>query len=281
MAATEFKLSHRGLSLHAYHWPATVPSKGVAIGIVHGLGEHGGRYTNVAAYFCAHGYEVFAFDHQGHGQSEGGKGTIQSWESFVSELNTFRAAIDGALDSPHELILWGHSMGALILLDYLVTSPDAATLCGAVVTSPPLKLGSPPNKLLISLAGLAASLLPKLTKSNELKPEEISHDSEVVKRYVSDPLNHDRVSMLLGFEMLEAPKRLLGKKHTVPVPLLLMHGEADRICDVNGSKQFVEAALGDVHLHIWPGLLHETHNEPEQVDVFAYAKTWIESVHQI
>ena len=289
MTATEFKLSHLGLALHAYHWSASAPSNGKVIGIVHGLGEHGGRYTNVASYFTALGYEVFAFDHQGHGQSEGAKGTIQSWDSFVSEINTFRSAIEGALDAPHELILWGHSLGALIVLDYLVTRPEAETLAAAVVTSPPLKLGSPPPKLLIRLASLAASLAPNLTKSNELNAEDLSHDAEVVKNYVVDPLNHDRVSMLLGYEMLEVGKQLLSpsgrsagllaKPIAIPVPMLLMHGDADRICDIAGSRQFAKAALGKVDLHEWPGLFHETHNEPSQSDVFAYAKTWLDALN--
>jgi len=278
MAVTQFRLSHAGLSLHAYHWPAIAPSKRKAIGIIHGLGEHGGRYANVAAYFCAQGYEVFAFDHQGHGQSEGAKGTIESWESFVSEINTFRSAIEGALDSPHELILWGHSMGALVLLDYLVSRPEASTLHGAVVTSPPLKLGNPPPALLRNLASIAASLVPTLTKSNELDASDLSHDEEVVRLYKSDPHNHDRVSMLLGYEMLEAPKRLLAAPQAIPVPMLLMHGDADQICDVAGTQEFAKAAKGEVHLQIWPGLFHETHNEPSQLDVFAYAKTWIEKL---
>lgn len=278
MAATEFSLSHLGLSLHAYHWPATAAPNGKAIGIIHGLGEHGGRYGHVAAFFNAAGFEVFAFDHQGHGRSDGAKGTIQSWESFVSEINTFRAAIEGALDTPHDLFLWGHSMGGLVLLDYLVSQEAASTLAGAVVTSPPLKLGSPPSKILMRLASVAASLAPTLTKSNELKPADLSHDPAVVEAYVTDPNNHDRVSMLLGYEMLEAPKRLLGQPCGVSVPTLFMHGDADRICDVEGTKQFVKAAVGDVQLRIWPGLYHETHNEPEQLDVLAYAKTWIDSL---
>jgi len=276
MAATEFSLSHLGLSLHAYHWPATTAANGKAIGIIHGLGEHGGRYTRVAEYFNKHGFEVFAFDHQGHGRSDGAKGAIQSWDSLVSEINTFRSAINGALNTPHELILWGHSMGALLLLEYLVSQSEASTLTGAVVTSPPLKLGSPPPKILTRLASVAASMVPTLTKSNELIAEELSHDPAVVEAYVSDPNNHNRVSMLLGHELLNAPKRLLAQSQSLPVPTLFMHGDADRICDVEGTKQFVKAAIGDVQLRIWPGLYHETHNELMYLDVLAYAKTWID-----
>lgn len=286
MLATEFSLLHLGLSLHAYHWPATGSPHGKAIGIIHGLGEHGGRYANVAAYFCAQGYEVFAFDHQGHGQSEGAKGTIQSWESFVLQINTFRSAIEGALDTPHELILWGHSMGALVLLDYLVSRPEASTLHGAVVTSPPLKLGNPPPSIIANFASLAALIAPRFTKSNELNAEDLSHDPTVVRDYTIDPNNHDRVSMLLGYEMLargdqflsSAGGGILSQPLNIPVPMLLMHGDADRICDIDGSRQFVKAAVGEVTFKEWPGLFHETHNEPSQLDVFAFAKTWIEKL---
>ena len=279
MTATEFKLSHLGLALHAYHWSATTPSNGKVIGIIHGLGEHGGRYVNVASYFSALGYEVFAFDHQGHGQSEGAKGTIQSWESFVSEISTFRAAIEGALDTPHKLILWGHSMGALVLLDYLSSRDEAETLTAAVVTSPPLKLGNPPPKILKSLASVVASIAPKLTKSNELKASDLSHDAQVVTSYQADPHNHDRVSMLLGYHMLDTANRLLAQPQSIPVPMLLMHGDADRICDISGSRQFANAVVGNVLLHEWPGLYHETHNEPTQFDVFAFAKTWLDALN--
>jgi alpha-beta hydrolase superfamily lysophospholipase len=124
---------------------------------------------------------------------------------------------------------------------------------------------------------LAARLAPKLSKSNALNPRDISRQPSVVAAYTSDPLVHDRVSMLLGNEMLVRAKTLLDQVQAVSVPLLVMHGDADNICHVDGSRKFVHQAVSDVQLRIWPGCYHELHNEPEAEEVLAYAKTWLDS----
>ena len=276
MTATDVKLDHAGLALHAIHWAPTAESNGRALLFVHGLGEHAGRYSNVAAYFTSHGYHCFGFDHQGHGRSDGARGTIRSYEDVVAEINTARAALAGYVAIDTQVYLWGHSMGGAFTLSYLTTRPEAAGLAGAIVTAPPLQLGDPPGPFVVAAGRALGRALPNLTKNNELDPNDISRDPGVVSAYIADPLNHDRISLRLGAGLLTAGEDLLARPYALPVPTLLMHGSLDRIAHVDGSRAFANAATGDVTFRVWDGLSHELHNEPEQAEVFAFAKTWIE-----
>ncbi len=275
--AQKFSFQHAGTTLCGYHWPATTSGNGVAIGIIHGLGEYAGRYDDVAAYYNKLGYDVFGYDHEGHGESLGARGTIRSWTSFLGGINSFIHAIEQTADSAPQLVLYGHSMGGLLLLDYLVSRPEAHRLAAATVTAPALQLSKPPSVLLQKLAGLAERIAPDVTKANGLEQAALSRDAGVVSYYSIDPLVHDRVSMRLGAQLLAVPKRLLAGPVEIPVPLLLMHGTADRITHPNGSQAFSELAQGDVSLRLWQDHYHELHNEPTKEEVFDYTSAWLAS----
>ena len=241
---------------------------------VHGLGEHGGRYAHVAEALAAAGYASFAYDHEGFGESPGKRGAVRSWASVLDGIQCARAAAR-ARYGPRATYLWAHSMGALVALDYLATHPSAASLAGAILTAPPLVLGAPPPALLKSAAGLAAAVLPNLTKSNDLDARDVSRDPAVVAAYQADPLVHDRISMRLGEALLRLGDHYAAAPFASPVPVLLMHGEEDRIARVTGSRTLAAEARTPVELKTWPGLHHEVHNEPERAEVIAYAIDWL------
>ena len=244
--------------------------------IQHGLGEHSGRFAHVAEYFAAEGYHVFAWDHQGHGRSSGKRGVVSSWQALSSEVNSVRAEVERRLGRT-QTYLWGHSMGGLLALHYLHTNPAAATLRAAVVTAPALALSFEPSPLLVRSARLLSSLAPNVTKDNEIDIDDLSRERGVVSLFGVDPLTHTRVSMRLGTALLHEPRALLEGNVELPCPVLIMHGEADGVCHVDGSRKFAARATGGapVTLRVWPELYHEIHNEPERAEVLATARDWL------
>ena len=265
-----FPFDHAGLELRGYHWPAGEQAdaeRGV-LAIVHGLGEHAGRYAHCAEHFNAAGYEVFAFDQEGHGRSAGKRGAIRSWPLTVASVNSFLAAVRLQLEVPAVPVsLWGHSMGALLALDYLDTRPEAEQLRAAVVTAPPLALAFEPSPVLVRAAGLLAKALPNVTKANDLDARDLSRDAGVVSLYSVDPLVHRRVSMRLGEALLSRGRALLRRGYHARVPLLLMHGTRDAVTSAAGSARFAEISTGPVTYRPWEGFFHELHNEPERREV--------------
>lgn len=278
-APLEFRTDHLRHALHTYHYRATGAPLGRVLLIQHGLSEHAGRYAHVARAFAAEGYEVFLWDHQGHGRSSGKRGTITGWPAFTAEVNSVRAEAERRLGTAHEVCLWGHSMGALALLYYLRHNPAAAGVRAAVATAPPLRLSFSPSPAIVRVAGLLAAVAPDLTKANEIDPRTLSRDPAVVSLYLVDPLVHDRVSMRLGASLLAEADALLRGAVELPCPLLLMHGDADGVCHVDGSRAFAARATAGapVTFRVWPGLYHELHNEPEQREVLALARDFLAS----
>ncbi len=267
-------LAYDGLELRLYKFfPA--PTEDRLLLISHGLGEYALRYEHVAEVFAAGGYDVVAFDHQGHGLSNGSRGTIRSQASLIGET----AAVLAAVDHPHyrHRVLYAHSMGALLGLAALRDRSFAMKLSAAIISAPALALGFEPPQVLVALAGVAARLAPSLTKSNGLDLAALSKDASVAERYLADPLNHDRLSMRLAHTMLELPKELLAEPQDLGLPVLILHGDADQICAVSGSRTY--AALNTssgVVLREWPGGFHEMHHEPERDEVLAFAKTFLD-----
>ena len=273
--SSQQRLAYDGYQLQVYHWQ-TDPIRDRLLLISHGLGENALRYGHVAAYFAEAGYHVVAFDHQGHGASGGARGRVRSVSSIVGET----AAVLNAVDGPQyrHRVLWAHSMGGVLALEALRNESFADRLSAAIVTSPGLIPGSHPGSVLRAAAGVLAKALPDVAIANGLELGDLSRDPTVAERYAADPLNHDRLSFRLGQVFLSLPQNLLeaptAPEHT---PMLLMHGDADGICDVTGSRRYV-AANPDAPIvyREWPGYYHELHNEPEWREVLDVARAFLE-----
>ena len=272
-----FRVDHLGRGLHASHYRPAADLNRVLY-VSHGHGEHSGRYDHVAQYFADAGYHVVTWDHQGHGRSSGKRGTISDWREFVGEMNSIRAFAEAEFAAGMAIYMWGHSLGGLSLLYYLANNPAADSLRAAVVTSPWLELAFQPTPLLVKASGVLSRFAPNVTKSNELNPDWLSRDPGVVSLYRVDPLNHDRISFRLGATALHQAANLLASPAEIAVPLLVMHGDADRVTSVEGSRRFVAQAASDsdITFRVWPGYYHELHNEPEKDLVLAYAREWLE-----
>ena len=284
-----FRVAHDGFELRVLHWPAhpeVEEKEGCAL-IVHGLGEHAGRYKGVAAMLAQLGYEVFAWDHQGFGESTGKAGDIKSVTSLLGEIDTIlRHCQSHSEDYPGILpvLLYGHSMGAVLVLDYLHQLslgqrilPSTVLLQGAIVTSPSLQLAFQPPRVLVALADWLVKIAPHFRTKNDLELAALSRSEQVVIDYQQDPLNHDQVSLLLGHYLISVGSKLLTPHWSPSVPLLLMHGSGDRICDVEGSRQLSQLASDQITYKEWEGAFHELHHDLVAEEVLAFAKTWIRS----
>ena len=268
------RLDYDGHELQLYRWRADGIRDRLLV-ISHGLGENATRYAHVAEHFAAAAYEVVGFDHQGHGASSGARGRVRSIDSLVGET----AAVLNAVDGPQyrHRVLWAHSMGGVLALAALREASFAERLSAVVVTSPGLIPGDPPNPLVKAAAGVLAKALPDVAIPNGLDLGDLSHDPAVAERYRADPLNHDRLSFRLSQVFLALPQNLLDAPTAPPdTPLLLMHGDADGICDVSGSRRYVDVNPGaPIVYREWPGLYHELHNEPQWREVLDVAQAFL------
>lgn len=261
-----------GLRIHAVNWPAPAP-KAVLL-LIHGQGEHIGRYDHLARWFNAHGIAALGYDHQGYGRSEGRRGHAKSLDVLLNDL-------DQALQETRRLypglpvFLYGHSMGGNIVLNFLFRRrPDVA---GVIATGSWVRLAFEAPAVKIIAGRLLRHLLPNLRLPNGLAVHFLSHDPGVVAAYQRDPLVHNLLSAGAGIALLEGANWLDRYAGETPVPLLLMHGGADKITSAPATRELAARLSGNVMHHEWPDLYHEIHNEPEQEAVFAYTLAWMEA----
>ena len=266
----EFTLStNDGLELYARTWGDPQASR-AAVVLVHGLGEHCGRYEHVAQALESESLYVLGFDQRGHGRSPGKRGLIPSYDQPLDDI---AVAIEHAkADAPGlPLFLYGHSLGGLEVLHYgLVRKPE---LQGVIATSPALMVStSTLNQL---MAGLMKHLAPNMIVANGLDASALSRDPQVGQAYLKDPLVHDKVSVRLGSYMMDMGRYILDHAAEWSLPLYLAPGTADRICQFEGSAQFAARAGEMATFHPWEGLYHETHNELNKDEVIQAMLDWI------
>jgi len=241
---------------------------------VHGLGEHSGRYGNPVSYFCPRGYAVYAMDNRGHGRSSGIRGHIDASSQYVDDLAHF---IDKVREESGKdaLFLVGHSLGGLISLSYALAFQQG--LSGVIISSPGLRTGKAPPAIKAFMGRILSRVWPTLTLSNEIDPTHISRDKEVVNKYISDPLVHNRVSTRFYTEFLKETARVMTHAPSMQVPFLLMQAGRDLLVDPQASKEFFErAGSKDKTLMIYEQCYHELFNEPEKEKVFADMEQWIQ-----
>lgn len=259
-----------GLALRRRRWSG--PEHGRALAIVHGFAEHSGRYDHVARWFAERGFRVHAFDQRGHGESEGPRNHAPSFARLLDDVERFLALVRRE-EGRRPLVLLGHSMGGLeVALLAAERRPDVAAV---VSVGPAIAVGASSARL-AAIRALSV-LLPRLPVPTGLPATALSRDPAVIRAYQSDPLIQTRGTARLLQEMLSAAGRAVAAAPRVEVPFLLVHGESDPLCSVDGSRRF-HAALppGRGELRTYPGLLHEVLNEPEWQSVLADVLGFVE-----
>lgn len=269
-------LSNDALDLFAQSWEPEGEVKG-AVALVHGLGEHSGRYRHWVEKLSKAGYAVVSFDLRGHGRSEGQRGHTPSFDHYADDVDILLNHTMNRF-SGKPLFIYGHSFGGLIVLFYLIQrKPD---ICGAVVTNPGLRTALREQKMKVFLARLLGSLMPAGSMASGLEQEALARDQAVIEAYRNDSLVHDKVSFGFGKQSLTAIDYIFNNAERVSIPLLLMHGTADRIAYVSGSEELGSQVTSDCTLKLWEGFFHELHNEPEKNEVFAFLRKWLDGKAQ-
>lgn len=250
--------------------------KGV-ICLIHGIGEHSGRYHHVAEYLTRAGYAVMAIDLRGHGKSPGRRGYIESYDTFMDDVS---ALINQAMKSYPKLpcFLYGHSMGGNLVLNFALRRKPQ--LAGVISSSPWLKLTFDPAPLKVKLGLTMNKLWPAFSQANKLEVGHLSHDPKVLEAYQNDPLIHSWISARLFAGCYQAGLWAIKHANQLTLPLLLMHGSGDRITAAAGSKQFARQIPAKCTLKIWDGLYHELHNEVNHQEIIDLIIKWMESSNE-
>ncbi len=239
--------------------------------MVHGHVEHIQRYDHWAELFNGNNIGFTGVDLPGHGRSDGKRGHVRDGELLME-------MIDVMMDESNKtfpgmpVFLYGHSFGGGIVLNYLLKrNPE---IKGAIVTSPTLRLAFESGKAKLMLAAIMKNIFPGLIQPSGLPVEYLSHDREIIEKYINDPLVHDNISVSLFHALMSFSNYSLSHASELKLPLLLVHGSNDMICSPEGSIEFA-GKTGMAELKIWNGGYHELHNEPFKKEVFDYILSWI------
>ena len=242
--------------------------------VVHGIGEHSGRYMNLVNHFVPLGYAVYAIDHIGHGNSDGTRVFIENFADFTGTLKTYFDMVS-AWQPGKPIFLVGHSMGGLISSVYLLEHQDE--FAGAVISAPAIKVSDSISPATILAGRIFSAIAPKLGIL-ALDATAICSDPAVVQAYLDDPLVYNgKITARLAAEMLGAMQRVTREVGKVHLPLLVVQGSADKLVDPAGSQMLYEqASSNDKTLKIYEGFYHEVFNEPGRAQVLGDVQTWLE-----
>lgn len=267
-----------GTSLFVRDWPLPGQISGEkaapvrdGIVIMHGLGEHCGRYAHVARFFNALGFVVRTYDHRGHGKSGGPRGDVPDEEAMLRDARLVMNDFARQLSAPP--ILLGHSMGGLFAARF--AAAGLAPLRALILSSPALALRmSPVQKLMLKAA---TALIPGVGISNGLKTRYLSHDKEVVIAYQNDVLVHSKISARLLGSMLKSMGYVAGHAAQLKIPTLLVVAVEDRLVDPAGSRNlFANLAPSLASAHFYDGFYHEIFNEVDASRVFDDVHNWLQ-----
>jgi alpha-beta hydrolase superfamily lysophospholipase len=253
-----------GIQLHVRHWPVDDPW--AVILIVHGIGEHSGRYDRTGRLMSAAGLDVHALDLRGHGLSDGKRVFVECWDDYLDDVELRLA---GVRKPGLPAVLFGHSMGALIALTYVCSGRPAPELM--VLSAPPLGASVPAWQRIA--APLLSRVVPGLAIANPISGEQLSRDPKVGEAYLADPLVQPRSTARLGAELFGAMKRARNELAELAVPTLVIHGGADTLVPTHLSEPL--GTLPGVERRVLPDLRHETLNEPEGPQVVAQIVAWL------
>jgi alpha-beta hydrolase superfamily lysophospholipase len=261
-----------GLRLYYRAWQPDGPPAAAMV-LLHGLGDHSGLYPMVSDYFLPRGVAVRAPDLRGNGRSPGQRGYIGRWRELRDDLRCFLARVREEIpDAP--LFLLGNSLGGLLALDFALEDP--APLRGVIAIAPPLGALGVPAPLLF-LGRVLSRVWPRFSLQTGMDLSGLSRDPAVVDEVLADPLFHRRGTARLSTEVTATIARVQAAAPRFPLPVLVLHGEADRMVPPDGSRAFV-ARVGhpDKRLIVYPGAYHVLLADLDQDRVLADIAEWID-----
>jgi alpha-beta hydrolase superfamily lysophospholipase len=260
-----------GTRLAIRSWPE--PAAKITFAVVHGLGEHSGRYERFAAGMARYQVATFAVDLRGHGNSAGQRGHVDSWSQWVDDAAAFVAHVES--QTTGEVVPVGHSFGGALML--------STVLSGRLKRSKRFVLSNPAVRLRVKVpawksggAKLLSRIAPRLAMDNEVDPTTVSRIPEVVSAYRTDPLVHSKISSRLFEEWRHAAEESLARADQIRIPFLILAGTDDRLIDPAGSEELHARSAGKSELRLLAGRYHEPFNDLGSDEVFEAIAEWLE-----
>jgi len=272
MAAIEYKWkSFDGLDLYALQWTVNEQPEAV-VAFVHGHGDHCRRYDEWFSMLTARNISVLAFDYRGHGRSAGKRGVIKHFTDLLKDVALLHEKAK-ELFPEIPIILYGHSLGASIVLSYLLESPSLPDL--AIATSPWLQLNKPPGKFVLSLIKTGNRIAPFFTFKTGLHSSDFSTLDGFSEKREKDELIHNRISLRFFSEVEKEVQLIKNHFSEIETPLLLMQGVDDRIMDVAATRKLVDRFPCQINYVEWEHSGHQLHNSERSGEVIDYIIEWI------
>ncbi|MGB8955948.1 MAG: lysophospholipase [Tumebacillaceae bacterium] len=282
------------MNVHTETYPAAASRMGgapAAVVLVHGAGEHCGRYSHVVEKLTSHGIAVVTGDLPGHGRTEGLRGHVDSFDDYLDAVEGWVRQAEELAERSGELpgdmgqdasnapiAILGHSMGGLVVIRYLQERAAAhPRIASAVVSSPCLRLSKEVPGWQRSLAGVLDGLTPRLRMASNIAPSDVSRSPEVIRSYGTDPLNGNKVSVRWFRELNRAMESACANPQRITVPMLVMQAGQDKLVAPQETESFYKKLpVHERHKFVpYPELYHELFNEPEREVVFAEMMNWL------
>jgi lysophospholipase len=271
-ATSEIK-TRDGFALNLHDWSIEKPR--IQVALLHGYGEHAGRYAHVAKAWNEMGISVLAVDLRGHGRSSGVRGHIERFSDYHLDADALIAAVRAK--SPAPVALFGHSVGGLIALDWLIAN-RGARIAATALSSPFLGVALKVSPVKTAVGRAMSRFVPKLSMSSGLTGKDVARDAEIARLYDTDPLNNKNATVRWYTEAMEAVDRVMARAGEIETPMLVLYGGADKVADSDKTDQLVRSLkMAERSYERLPDHYHEIVNEPPDVraKVIARFASWL------
>lgn len=247
----------------------------VVLGLIHGLGDHSGRYDEMARWFVSRGIQVYAFDLQGHGNSPGDRMVIRDYQDLLQDVESFFNYIKHR-HSDSRVGLFGQSMGGNLLLNHQLRGYSRPGF--VIAGSPMLRAVNQPGAISTFLMRLLSYLQPNHRISGDVEPSDLSRDPELQRAFLEDPLVQRGITLRLARALIDSGGWALRSADRIPTATLLTHGSDDRVTCHQASLEFAERSLGKAITKIWPGGKHDLHHDIVRYEYFSSILDWIGTI---
>lgn len=255
-------------------WRSQVDEPKAGAVILHGYGDHSGRYEHVVEMLNGLGVSCYLLDLRGHGASEGPRGALKAWEQYLDDLAIFLGHV-GKWHGSEPSVVLGHSMGGLVAASYLIQRPHPFSTL--ILSSPFFDIAVKPNPVKLAAGKLLSRIMPSLSLPTEIDPAMLSHDEAVCAAYASDPLGHKVVNTRWMTETFAAQEQALAQADKVKVKSVLeFYGTSDPLVSPQAAQDFFDAlTVDDATCVPFEGMLHECMNELENHKVLGMIEQWL------
>ncbi len=271
MPATEYQWkSFDGLDLYALQWPSNERPEAV-VAFVHGHGDHCRRYDDWFSKLTNQNISVLTFDYRGHGRSQGRRGVIHRFDDFLKDVTLLHEKAK-ALFPGIPVVLYGHSLGATVVLSYILKSVTPPEL--AIASSPWLQLNKPPGELLSAIIKIGNLVAPFITFKTGLRSSDFSNLEDSCEKREKDEFVHNRISPRLFLEVEKEVQWIMTHFTEIETPLLLMQGRDDLIMDRIATRKLYEGSPGQINYREWKYAEHQLHNSERSDEVMDFMIDW-------